>query len=350
MKLVIICGGVGTKMWPESRIKSPKHFLPLLNGKSLFQINWETLAKNFPREDIFLQTNSLQADIAKKQVTGIIEGNIFIEPEMRDQGPATGFAAAMLYKKGLGDVPFMLVQSDLLRLPEEGFIKMINRFGELAAKDGKLMTGCYLPEFTVKGVDYLIPGEKISDIGGINIWTMQEWLGRDEIDKIEGFLKQGKARLHYNHLCWTPGKWLQAFKTLKPDWYQPLADIIEGADPAQEYSRMPKGPIEEVTRLLLKDGYLVELPFKCLDFGTWESLDRYYKDNQITFPDEKILAIDSPDNFIRKPPDKILALIGIRDMVVIDTGDALLICPKNQSGKVREITVMLKEKNLTGYL
>ena len=76
MKFVIICGGVGTKMWPESRIKSPKHFLPLIGEKSLFQANWEVLANNFPPEDIFLQTNSLQAEIAKVQADGIIENNI----------------------------------------------------------------------------------------------------------------------------------------------------------------------------------------------------------------------------------------------------------------------------------
>jgi mannose-1-phosphate guanylyltransferase len=126
MKPVIICGGIGSKMWPESRQTSPKHFLPLINGKSLFEINWEVLRKKFEAKDIYLQTNALQAEIAKRLVPEIVLENIFIEPEMRNQGPATGFAAASLIKAGLGDEPMMLIQADLLRQPEEKFLAMID--------------------------------------------------------------------------------------------------------------------------------------------------------------------------------------------------------------------------------
>ncbi len=212
------------------------------------------------------------------------------------------------------------------------------------------MTGCYRPEFTIKGVDYLITGDKVSDAGNITVWTMKEWLGREEMDKIEGYLKEGKALNHFNHLCWTPNKWMAALKAMKPEWYEPLTNIINGADVATEYAKMPKGPIEEITKTLLKEGYIIELPFKCVDFGTWESLDKFYSENKNGSTDEKIMAIESSGNLVRKPADKVLALIGIKDTVVIDTGDALLICPKKLSGNVKEITTMLKDKNLTDYL
>src|SRR5690606_26711850 len=106
MKTVIICGGIGSKMWPMSRITMPKHFLPFINGKSLFQLNYEALRKKFVSEEIFLQTNEVQAKIAKNLIPEIIDENIFVEPEMRNQGPATGFAAAQLIKRGFGDEPF----------------------------------------------------------------------------------------------------------------------------------------------------------------------------------------------------------------------------------------------------
>jgi len=78
MKPVIMCGGIGTKMWPLSRQKMPKQFLPLINGKSIFQLNWEALRKKFEASDIYLQTNEYQAKIAKEQVPEIINENIFI--------------------------------------------------------------------------------------------------------------------------------------------------------------------------------------------------------------------------------------------------------------------------------
>lgn len=155
MKPVIICGGIGTKMWPESRKSLPKHFLPLLNGKSLFELNWEALRTRFSPEEIFLQTTEHQAEIAKKQAPEIRSENIFIEPEARNQGPATGFAAAQLYKR-FPDEPFMLVQVDVLRQPTASFIQMIEGFDALIRKEGKIVTGGLKPTYAVMGVDYLI--------------------------------------------------------------------------------------------------------------------------------------------------------------------------------------------------
>jgi mannose-1-phosphate guanylyltransferase len=350
MKLVIICGGHGTKMWPESRIAHPKHFLPLINGKSLFQINWETLAKNFPREDIFLQTIPFQAEIAKQQAPDIIGDNILIEPEMRDQGPATGFSAAMLYQRGFVDEPFMLVQSDVLREPQAEFVKMIGQCDSLVRAKGKLMTGGYRPQFTTKGVDYLIPGDRVTGTGDLIVWTMEQWLGRDEKEKIEDCLRAGRAFLHSNHNCWTPKLWMEALKKLKPDWYQPLMNIINGANVESEYAKMPKGPIEEVTKTILLDGYIVEHVFEWIDFGTWESLDKFYTERGVVQSQEKIINVNSANNFVRKPPNKTVAVIGLNDLAIIDTEDGLLVCPKNRSGEVREVVQALKDNNLTEYL
>ena len=86
MKPVIICGGVGTKMWPMSRSASPKHFLPLIDGKSLFEINWEVLRKKFKADEIFLQTNAVQAEIAKKLV-----------PEIRVRKKTHGFEKLLAF-------------------------------------------------------------------------------------------------------------------------------------------------------------------------------------------------------------------------------------------------------------
>ena len=94
MKPVIICGGIGKKMWPLSRVDMPKHFLPLINGKSLYRLNYETLLKKFRPEEIYLQTTLDQADLAHEQAPDIPKKNFFIEPELRDTGPAMGYMAA----------------------------------------------------------------------------------------------------------------------------------------------------------------------------------------------------------------------------------------------------------------
>ena len=123
MKAVIMCGGIASKMWPVSRSRYPKHFVKIWHNKSLFELNYEALRIKFLPRDIYVQTNSVQAVIARRLIPEIPRENYFIEPQMRNHGPATGFAAAKLFKIQ-PDEPFTLVQADDLRIPVSKYIEM----------------------------------------------------------------------------------------------------------------------------------------------------------------------------------------------------------------------------------
>ncbi len=332
MKIVIICGGVGTKMWPESRRSHPKHFLPLLDGKSLFQLNWEALRLKFSPEEIFLQTNEFQAGLARQQVPEVLADNIFIEPEMRNQGPATGFAAAQLIKRGFGDEPFILIQADVLRKPAEKLIEMIATLDGIARTTDKYITGGIVPTAKVAGVDYLVKGAMLSEVNGVKVYEVVDYIDRSEEEKIKQYLGSDRLLLHANHTSMTPNNLLKMYQVNKPEWHQPLLAIANGGEVAIEYAKMPKAGIEEVTKSLYKNNgaLVVELPFEWIDFGTWESLANY-------------LGGDEHNNFVRSK--KYTAIIGLNDIVVVETDDALLICKKDQTGRVGEIVEKLASEN-----
>lgn len=343
MKAVIICGGVGSKMWPESRSSSPKQFLALIGEKSLFQLNWEALKLKFSPEDIFLQTNALQAEIAKKQVPEILPENVFIEPEMRNQGPATGFAAASLIKRGFGDEAFMLVQPDVTRKPENKFIEMLEMMGGLAESKGEYLTGGIVPKKIVRGVDYLVKGELVKEENGVKIFRVADYIDRSEEDKIKQYLGSDKLLIHANHTTMTPNNLMEMYKKYRMDWYEPLVNIAGGGDIVTEYAKMPKGAIEEVTKELYKKGeaMVAELPFEWIDFGTWESVINY----QLSINNYQLngVEIEAKNNYVRSK--KYTALIGVEDLVVVETDDALLICKKETTGKVGEVVDKLKAEN-----
>lgn len=348
MKVVIICGGVGSKMWPESRSGSPKQFLRLIGDKSLFQLNWEALRLKFSPDEIFLQTNAIQAEIAKKQIAEILPENVFIEPEMRNQGPATGFAAASLIKKGFGDEAFMLVQPDVTRKPEEKFIEMIKVMGELAESNGEYLTGGIVPKEIVRGVDYLVKGELVKEEKGVKVYRVADYIDRSEEEKIKQFLGSDKLLIHANHTTMTPNNLMKMYKKYRMDWYEPLMNIVSGGDIVTEYAKMPKGAIEEVTRELYKKGeaMVAELPFEWIDFGTWESVINYQL--SINKYQLKGVEIEAKNNYVRSK--KYTALIGVEDLVVIETDDALLICKKEMTGKVGEVVDKLKAENMVELL
>ena len=337
-------------MWPESRVSSPKQFLPLIAEKSLFQLNWEALRLKFSPEEIFLQTNAQQAEMAKKQVPEILAENVFVEPEMRNQGPATGFAAASLIKKGFGDEAFMLVQADVLRKPEEKFIDMINIVGNLAESSTDYITGGIVPKSIVRGVDYLVKGELVKEENGIKVFRVADYIDRTEEEKIKQYLGTDKLMIHANHTTMTPNNLMAMYKKYRMDWYEPLMNIVNSADIATEYTKMPKGGIEELTKNVYVAGeaLVAELPFEWIDFGTWESVAKYLVEKNLYTSDSKNIEIDSTNNFIRA--NKTVALIGVNDMMIIDKEDALLVCKKELTGKVGEVVDKLKAENKTELL
>lgn len=342
MKPVIMCGGIGTKMWPFSRQKMPKQFIPFFDGKSIFQLNWEALRIKFQPDEIFLQTNAMQAEIAKQQVPELVTENIFIEPEMRNQGPATGFAAAMLFKR-FPDEPFMLIQADVLRGPSEKFIEMIEKFDEIIRKEGKLITGGLRPKRGIAGIDFMIPGEKVETDGEINIFKIKKLVMRDDPERDESAIEAGQVFGHANHYAWTPRLMLEAFKRRAPEWYEPLMNIINGADIATEYAKMPKDPIEvRVMKYEMEDAYIVECPFEWFDFGTWESVEEYIRLHNMSF-NKNVIEVEGQNNFVLS--DKYVAIVGLNDIQVIETDDAILVVKRDQSGKVGQVVDILKTKN-----
>jgi mannose-1-phosphate guanylyltransferase len=348
MRPVIICGGIGTKLWPLSRQSSPKQFLPLIKGKSLFELTFQSLKTRFRPDQIYVQTTADQVLLARRQAPLIPLKNYFIEPEMRNHGPAMGLMAAKLFKKDPDD-PFILVQVDVIRTPAKNFIKMIDRIDRLIKKEKKLVTGGIRPDYIVMGVDYLIPGEKIKNTGSVDIYKMKKWLWRTSREKTISSVKKGSVFVHANHYAWTPRLFLDSYRRRRPDWYIPLQKMIKSFDTPREsavikreYTKMPKGPVEEVSRFELENGYVVELPFRWIDIGTWESLNKHYQDTGLYKEPPLFTSLDSQNNFVYQAnKKKIVGLVGVNNLAIVDTPDALLVCRLDQSGRVGEIVTKL---------
>jgi mannose-1-phosphate guanylyltransferase len=347
---VIICGGWGTKMWPVSRQHKPKHFIKLLGDKSLFQLNYEALRTHFKPEEIYVSTNDEQVPLAKEQAPDIPSENYILEPEMRNQGPASGLIAAFLYKKGLKDNPFMIVQVDDLREPVDKFIQMMIDCEDLAKKENKYITGGLKPDYPVMGVDYLVKGKRVSTEDEVGIYEVDKFVWRGSREQTEEFIKKDNILMHTNHTCMTPNNFLEMIKKHKMEWYGPLMNYVNGENLKEEYSKMPPGPIEEVTEKVHAEGQslVVELPFKWTDFGTFESVFKYMDENGLYKAPENLVNLKSSNNYVKlDDPNKVVCLIGQKDMFVIDTGDVLLICDRNQSSEVKNALKEAKERKMS---
>jgi len=360
MKLIVTAGGQGTKLWPYSRESFPKQFQNIISDQSLFCDTINTLQKRFNPRDIIISTKNKYAGIVSRQAPNIPKENYFLEPDFaKNRGPGEGFAFVMMTVKYPTE-PFMLIQPDCIRQPEESFLDMIGEAEKLVVSDKKMVTGGIKAAYPIMGIDYIKLGEKLDISSNLQIYRVDSFIPRaDDFEKTKELIKDSRVATHSNHVCWYAELALEAYKNHRQDWHQALMkirDIIVSGGPQSAideiYSTMASGATEEVTQHILTDAYIILLPFRWTDIGTWNSLYEFFSKNGEVYQDGKnIVALNSKESIVKCANNKkIIAAYGLEDLVVIDTNDALLIIPKSKADKVGDLLKEVKERGMANFL
>lgn len=361
MKFIVTAGGQGTKLWPLSREDQPKQFQQVIGQESLYQYTIKTLLERFPIDDIFVSTKDKYVEMVLKQTPNILKENIIIEPNIaKNRGPAEGLAFLVLSVRHPNE-PFMIVQADCLREPKEKYLDMIVKMEELVKRDKQYITGGIKASASLMGVDYLRLGRQISDDNGINVYKVDSFVPRsNDYYETKKLVSDFEISTHCNHGCWYPDLMLEAYKKYAPDWYNDLMRIKDvilktGSDTStqieQIYSEMRSGATEEVTKNIFADGYVILLPFEWTDIGTWDAIFQYLQDKNKIYVDGQGLIQNSKNVLIKSTNEKkLIAVKGLENIAIIDTGDVLLVTKLDESGNVKDIITELKEKGNTQYI
>ena len=358
MKIIVVAGGQGTKLWPYSRESKPKQFQPILGDKSLFTYNIETLLQKYAPEDIFVSTKRGFIKYVSEQAPQIPLRNYIIEPDIKkDRGPAEGLAVLQLSLRHPKE-PFMIVQSDVVRQSEDEFLQFIADADNIVQRDKKLVTGGIKATAPDMGVDYLKLGEKVKHESNQEIYAA-EFIGRkasyaETKHLVEGF----HVVTHCNHCCWYPELFLEAYKKYRPDWYKALMEIKdaigkpgEDAEIERIYSGMEVGATEDVTRHVMEDACVILTKFKWIDFGTWGSLADFFSNGGSNYADGNVVSVDANASIVKTTDKhKLVALAGVENMVVIDTPDVLLVISRDKIEKIKEIQKILAKDTNKSYL
>lgn len=359
MKIIVVAGGQGTKLWPYSRESKPKQFQPIFGERSLLTENINILLKKFAPEDIYISTKRKFIKYLPDQAPQIPLKNYIIEPDLtRDRGPGEGLAFLRLSVLH-PDEPFFLIQSDCLRRPEAAFLQMVEDAGKLVERDKKLISGGIKATTPILGNDFLRLGEKVKGTKQ-EIYEVAEFMGRrTTIKETRHLIENFHVVVHTNHYCWYPGLMIDAYKKYRPDWHKALMKMKEafdkpGEDAAIEaiFAEMDKAPTEEVTKHIMegREARIILLPFRWTDVGTWGSMYDFFVDGDGSgnYEDGKVLTIDTTGTLIKShKQDKLIAVAGVEDLVIVDTDDVLLIIPKDKIDKIKDIQTLLAEKDET---
>lgn len=358
MKLIVTAGGQGKKIWPLSREAKPKQFQAIVGDKPLYEQTIQTLLKSYKASDIYVSTKKRYEKLAKEQSPEIPNENYILEPDIaRDRGPGEGIAFVTLSMKH-PDEPFMIIQPDCLRTPEEKFLQTIAEAEKVEIRDRKFMSGGVKATYPVLGIDYLRLGKRVHT-NDIEIYETEQFIPRvDNYQQTKELISSFHVATHSNHMCWYPDLMLAAYKKYRPDWYGSLMQIKDlmvndPADPKIDviYEGMESGMTERVTENIVTEGYTILLPFKWSDIGTWDSVYEFFDPEGGIHIDGLGLTVDTQNSLIKNDnPDKMVVLCGVEDMMVIDTKDALLVVDKNSVQDVKKVVELLKEKKLDRYV
>jgi len=341
-----------------SRESKPKQFQPIIGNTTLFRYQIDILLQQYNPQDIFISTKESYLNYVKEDSKEIPESNIIIEPPYKkNRGPGEGYAIlklSVLYP----NEPFMIIQSDCIRAPEDKFLEMIKGAELLVKRDRKFISGGQKAINPDMGSDYLKLGSKIETDKDLEVYSVDQFVYRlGDYKKTKELIQKYNVSTHCNHNCWYPDLMLDAYKKYKPEWYESLMQIKETFGKPNEkeltdkiYSEMPEGPTEDVTKNIFHEGYIILIPYNWTDIGTWDSLHSYYSNPKENYQDGKIIAIDTTSSLIKGNSKKLIATIGLENIVIIDTEDALLVCSKDRTGDIKKILDKIKEEGYNNLL
>jgi len=361
LKIVLFCGGHGTRMWPMSRKDKPKQFQPLIGSQSMFAQMVKRLEKGFSPEDIFVVTGREYVGHVVQQAPKLPLENIIIEPEMRDTLAAVGLAAAVLDKKFPNCLVAALWGADHLVRNEEEFIKALRVAAKLAQEKDCIAEIDVRPTFPSIHLGYIQIGEMVQQIDGLGVFKFVKQVEKPDLEKAKKFVKSWEYLWHVGYSVWRTKLMLSLYKKHQAEAAQALEKIEEawGTNQqeqvlANQYKKIPKTSIDFAILEKLEKGtqLVVSADLGWSDIGAWDILkDELADSEKENVLQGNVLDLGSENCLIYSHSDgKVIATLGLHDLIIVDTADALLICSKERAQDVKRIVEKLKEKKLNKFL
>ena len=348
MKCVILAGGVGTRFWPLSRSNYPKQLLNIVGSKSMLQMTVDRLKKIKKVSHIYIITRKDLYDTIVKDIDGVDPKNIIVEPEGKNTAPAIGMMAEYFSLSNPDDI-MGVFPADHLIVGHQKFVKSINTADHLARKNDCLVTIGIKPSYPSTAYGYIQYDEK-SEVGYIDAFHVKTFAEKPHNKLAKRFINSGDFLWNAGMFFWKVGTFTKSLEIHMPELSESLKKIaLEMAEENSFDDLWRYIKPESIDYGLLekaKNIYVIAGDFKWNDVGSWNSLSEVLnknKDGNIIKGIGKIL--NGNDNIIYSE-EKFTAVIGLNNIIVINTKDATLVLDKGAAEDIKDLVSYL---NKNGY-
>jgi mannose-1-phosphate guanylyltransferase len=338
MIALIMAGGIGTRFWPLSNAQKPKQFLSVISQRSLIQMTVDRLVPLIKIEDIYIVTAKAQVKLVREHLPELPFENVIIEPFGMNTAPCIALSLLYLSERYPQTETMLVLPADHLIKDANEFLRTL-KIAEKAAQENNLIIFGIKPSYAATGYGYIQAGEKFKE----ELFAVLKFKEKPDKETAEQFLQSGKFFWNSGMFVWKIDTILQAFHDYTPQIYEKMNSIQKRwqekgkqANYSDIYKTMPKLPIDIAMMEKAEKCIMIPVDYGWSDIGSWQALyDVTEKDEDDNVFNDRHIVIDSNHNYVYTK--KLVALIGVQDLVIVETEDALLIVKKERSEEVKEI-------------
>jgi len=355
MFALIMAGGSGTRLWPRSRRTQPKQLLDLGSGRTMFQEAYDRVVPLFGDEGIFVVTSGEYVPMMRQQVPSIPADNYIIEPFGRGTAPCIGLAALYLRRVDPEGVMCVLTADHYIEKAER--FRRVLRAAARVAAEGHLVTLGINPSFPSTGFGYVCKGASLGTVDGFEVFRVERFTEKPDADTARRFCESGMYSWNSGMFIWRISVILREFERLMPNLYAQLMEIDAAIGTPQEHDvlsrvwpQVEKETIDYGIMEKAADVAVIPVDIGWNDVGSWATLLDILPANEngnvIT---GQHVGVDTHKSLIYSP-HRLVATVGLEGMIVVDTGDVLLVCPRERAQEVRALVKRLQESGRDEYL
>ncbi len=344
---VILAGGVGSRFWPFSRELEPKQFMKVIGETSLLQSTVQRLKGVVDPKHTFIITNNIYFYEVKAQVAKfrIPDKNIILEPQGKNTAPAIGLCAKLISRFDKEAV--------LIVLPSDHYIKNDQDFKQTlrksiaCAKDDLLVTIGIKPNAASIGYGYIKAGARCSVLGvRCLVYKAEKFLEKPSLDNAKKYFKDKRFYWNSGMFIWKASVFLDEVKKYLPGLYASLQKIGSVNDIPKVWPKIKPISVDYGIMEHSKRIALIPASFYWTDLGSWEALSEIFpKDKKGNIANADTLNLDSQGVCVFSRGNRLISTVGVKDIVIADTPDALLVCDRFKTQEVKKLVGLMKSLN-----
>lgn len=351
---LIMAGGRGERFWPKSRRNMPKQFLSLTDdGKTMIQLTVGRILPLVAMEDIFIVTNRDYKELVLQQLPELPEENILCEPVGKNTAPCIGLGAVHIAKK-YGDAVMMVLPSDHLIKYNSIFLSTLEDACAVAEQGTNLVTLGITPDCPETGYGYI---KFLPDKTRGRAFEVERFVEKPDLETAKAYLATEQYLWNSGMFIWKVSTILENLEQYLPETYQGLLRIADaiGTEQAQqvleqEFHAFRSESIDYGVMEKAENIYVLSGSFGWDDVGSWLAVGRLQQSNEFgNVVNGNVIAVDTKDSIIQGGK-KLIATVGVNDLIIVDSDDAILICEKDSAGSIKKVLETLRICNKESYL